>query len=174
VPLPAVSRVVALRAGVGDENQICQALRTLDPQARVAHLAYTNTITPPQKIKPDSGIFLEFAPIYRRYDVAYEEQQDPSLKDGLRALDANLTVFPPLRLRSWNTGWTCLVSRTGRSRRKASLEQDVFLADVETYARRGIRHVTSFAAWIDHDYQERYGDLSFIDQYGEGLQRGEQ
>ncbi len=153
------------------ENQICQALRTLDPQAQVAHLAYTNTITPPQKIKPESGVFLEFAPINRRYDAAYVEQQDPSLSDGLRALDANLRVFPPETtqvLEYWLD-----VSRFSHWKRpgvKLPWNRDVFLADVETYAKRGIRHVTTFAAWIDRDYHDRYGDLSFIGQYGEGLQ----
>ena len=39
-------------------------------------------------------MFLEYAPISRRYDVPYERQQGPNDRDGLPALDANLEVFP--------------------------------------------------------------------------------
>jgi hypothetical protein len=47
--------------------------------------------------------------------------------------------------------------------------REVFLADVETYRRRGIRHVTTFAAWIDGEYKDRFGNLDFIAEYGKGL-----
>ena len=32
--------------------------------------------------------------IKRRYDIPYEQQQDPKLAEGLHALEANLEVFP--------------------------------------------------------------------------------
>jgi hypothetical protein len=43
------------------------------------------------------------------------------------------------------------------------------VADVETYGKLGIRHVTAFVAWIDADYRDRFGDLTFILEYGQGL-----
>jgi hypothetical protein len=152
------------------ENRICRALREVDSKAQVAHLAYHNTLTPPVNVKPDQGVFLEFAPIKRRYDIPYEQQQDPKLAEGLPALDANLTVFPKDTaqvLEYWLD-----VSRFSRWKRpgvKLPWNKDVFLADVEAYRKRGIRHVTTFAAWIDADYQERFADLSFIQEYGQGL-----
>ena len=45
---------------------------------------------------------------------------------------------------------------------------EVFRSDLETYARRGVRHVTSFAAWIDADYVKRFGEPP-LDEYGQGL-----
>jgi hypothetical protein len=60
------------------------------------------------------------------------------------------------------SGWARPAKRLPRNKK-------VFLADVATYRHRGIRHVTTFAAWIDTDYQYRIGDLKFIDEYGEGL-----
>ena len=152
------------------ENRICRALREVDPKAQVAHLAYHNTLIPPKNVKPDQGIFLEFAPIKRRYDLPYEQQQDPNLAEGLHALDANLKVFPKDTaqvLEYWLD-----VSRFSRWKRpgvKLPWNREVFLADVETYRKRGIRHVTTFAAWIDAKYKERFGDLAFIEEYGEGL-----
>ncbi|HWB09044.1 MAG TPA: hypothetical protein VG826_07465 [Pirellulales bacterium] len=47
--------------------------------------------------------------------------------------------------------------------------KDVFLADVETYYKRGIRHITTFAVWIDADDERRFGNLDFMSEHGEGL-----
>lgn len=152
------------------ENRICRALRKVDPKAQVAHLAYHNTLVPPKNVKPDEGVFLEFAPIKRRYDIPYEKQQDPKLAEGLHALDANLEVFPKETaqvLEYWLD-----VSRFSRWKRpgvKLPWNKEVFLADVETYRKRGIRHITTFAAWIDAKYEERFGHLGFIGEYGVGL-----
>ena len=169
---PRCSELSASDQAVVVENGICQALRKLDPKAHVAHLAYMNTLPPPKKVKPEAGIFLEFAPINRRYDLPYEKQQDPKLADGLPALAANLQVFPKESaqvLEYWLD-----VSRFSRWKRPAvrlPWNKKVFRADVETYWKRGIRHLTAFAAWIDRDYENRFADLSFIGEYGEGLNR---
>jgi len=53
-------------------------------------------------------------------------------------------------------------SPDGNGRGKLRWKKDVFLADVETYRKRGIRHVTTFAAWIDADYKKRFGDSASL------------
>ena len=151
------------------ENRICRALREQDPKAQVAHLAYLNTLPPPKNIKPDEGVFLEYAPIKRRYDIPYErhEAQEAS---GLHALEANLQVFPKDTaqvLEYWLD-----VSRFSRWKRpgvKMPWKREVCVADVQTYRKLGIRHITTFACWIDADYRDRFEDLSFVAEYGEAL-----
>ncbi|MCC6125358.1 MAG: DUF4838 domain-containing protein [Pirellulales bacterium] len=152
------------------ENHLCRALRKSEPQAQVAHLAYTNTLQPPKKVKPEAGVFLEYAPIFRRYDIPYERQQDPKHKDRLSALDANLEVFPKDTAQVLEY-WLDISRFSGWKKNSTKLpwKKEVFLADLETYRKRGIRHVTSFAAWIDAAYRDHFGDLSFIDEYGAGL-----
>ena len=76
------------------ENHLLRALRGHDPRASLAHLAYLNSLSPPAKVKPEPGVFLEYAPIKRRYDTPYEKQSDPGQPDGLSALDANLAGVP--------------------------------------------------------------------------------
>jgi hypothetical protein len=152
------------------ENAMCQALRRLDPKAQVAHLAYHGTLQPPKQVKPAEGVFLEYAPIQRRYDIPYEQQQKPGDRDSLSALDANLEVFPKDTaqvLEYWLDA--SRFSQWKRPSVKLPWKKDVFLVDLETYRRRGIRHVTTFAVYIDADYRTRYGDLGFIDEYGAGL-----
>jgi hypothetical protein len=152
------------------ENRMVQALRKPDAKARIAHLAYMNTLPPPKKVKPGEGVFLEYAPINRGYDTPYERQKGPKVADGIHALDANLEVFP--RETAQVLEYWLDVSRFSRWKRPAvrlSWDRGVFEADVAAYRRRGIRHVTSFAAWIDADYKKRFGNLVFIAEYGEGL-----
>lgn len=151
------------------ENRICQSLRSVDPKAQVAHLAYSNTLKPPRNVKPDDRVFLEFAPIRRRYDIPYA-RQTARIADRLDALDANLEVFP--RDTAQVLEYWLDVSRFSRWKRpgvKLPWNKEVFLADVETYRKRGIRHITTFAAWINADYKKRFGDLTFIKEYGRGL-----
>lgn len=151
------------------ENQLCRALRTHDPIAQVAHLAYLDTLLPPKKVQPVEGVFLEYAPIKRSYDVPYE-QQHAAGHDGLDALDANLEIFPKDTAQILEY-WLDLSRFSGWKRPTGRLpwKRDVFLADVKTYRRRGIRHITTFAAWIDADYQRQHPDLGFIAEYGQGL-----
>jgi len=152
------------------ENSLLAALRRLESRAQFAHLAYANTLRPPAKVRPDPGVFLEYAPIARRYDIPYAMQRGPADKDGLQALEANLRVFPPDTaqvLEYWLDA-----SRFSQWKRPAvriPWNRQVFLSDVRTYSALGIRHVTTFAAWVDADYLKRFGDLAFLDEYGAGL-----
>ena len=152
------------------ENYMAKALRGYDPRAQLAHLAYGTTLAAPRRVKPEPNVFLEYAPIARRYDIPYTEQMNA--KDGLANLDANLRVFPSTSaqvLEYWLD-----VSRFSRWRRPAARlpwSRDVFLADVRAYAERGIRHITSFACYIDADYVKRYGEPRAILEYGAGLQQ---
>jgi hypothetical protein len=150
------------------ENRLCRALRDVDAEARLSHLAYANTMAAPKKVKPAEGVFLEYAPIHRRYDAPLEQQRQ--LPEGLAALDANLKVFPAATaqvLEYWLD-----VSRFSHWQRPAvrlPWRPGIVAADVHTYGKRGIRHITSFAAWVDGEYQKRFGDLDFIDGYGQQL-----
>jgi hypothetical protein len=154
------------------ENHILRALRQHhDPAASVCHIAYGPTLTPPQQVRPDPGIFLEFAPITRSHDRPFAEQTEPTLVDRLEVFDANLLLFPrdtAQVLEYWLdnsrfSGWR-------RPAKKLPWNNAVFRADVEAYAQRGIRHVTSFACYIDAEYVQLHGEpWTAIHEYGQGL-----
>lgn len=156
------------------ENHLLKALRQVEPRARLAHLAYARTLEPPRQVKPAPGIFLEFAPIQRRYDVPFSqrEAQAGGTTHGrlLDALDANLDWFGREGAQALEY-WLDLSRFSGWKRqnvRPIPWKDEVFRDDLETYARRGIRHVTTFAAWLDGDYVTRFGDPP-VDRYGAGL-----
>ena len=160
------------------ENAMVKALRSHDPRATLAHLAYRNTLVPPIQVKPDPGIFLEFAPIDRTWNQPLKQRDSRSwnpssdLTHGkiLDLLDANLQLFDRQSaqvLEYWLD--VSLFSRWKRPARKLPWRSDVLLEDIKTYAQRGIRHVTSFAVFIDADYVRRFGAPTFVDEYGRGL-----
>jgi len=156
------------------ENHVVEALRRTDERATLAHLAYHNTLQPPAQVKPHPSVFLEYAPIHRRYDIPYADQSGAEAPDGLPALDRNLMVFPKETaqvLEYWLDA-----SRFSKWRRQAGKlpwNRDIFISDLRTYAARGIRHVTTFAVWVDAEYVKTYGEPSFVTEYGAGfLQAG--
>jgi len=150
-------------------NHLLRALRGTDPKAQLAHLAYANTLPPPKQTKPAPGIFLEYAPINRRYDVPYAAQRGQSEQDRLEMLDANLAVFGAQNAQVLEY-WLDVSRFSGWKKPAVKLpwNTDVFAADLDTYGARGIRHVTSFAVFIDADYLARHGEPP-LDEYGAKL-----
>ncbi len=147
-------------------NAILKALRKHDGRATLAHLSYANTLFPPQQVRPDKGIFLEFAPMHRRWDIPLESKDDPRHVRALEALDANMEVFdgPSAQVLEY---WidASLRSNFERPAVRVDLNSDVLAADVEAYRRRGITRITSFACFIDADYVQRHG-LPPVEEYG--------
>lgn len=158
------------------ENHMLRAIRRVDERASLAHLAYARTLAAPTQVRPEPGIFLEFAPIERRYDTPLAQRAVPTERKNmthgqlLDALDANLAWFGrdgAQALEYWLD-----VSRFSAWKRAKTVEipwrAEVFADDLATYARRGIRHVTTFAAWLDGDYVKRWG-IAPVRAYGKGL-----
>jgi hypothetical protein len=152
------------------ENHVYKALREQNDKALLAHLAYSRTLAPPNQVKPEEGVFLEYAPMKRRYDIPYSQQTDRTQVDDLHLLDANMKVFHSETaqvLEYWLD-----VSRFSEWKKpavKLPWNRKVLLEDLDTYYSRGIRHITTFAVWIDADYLKRYGEPTFIAEYGAGL-----
>ena len=59
------------------ENRMLESIRTYDPQATLAHLAYYSSLQAPRKVKPHEGIFLEFAPFQRRLASKSSQPRQP-------------------------------------------------------------------------------------------------
>lgn len=156
------------------ENRMLRAIRTVDPEAKLAHLAYSMFMDPPRKVRPEEGIFLEFAPIYRSWDVPLTQEDALCPRgypvtngDNLRWLDANLEVFPAddaVVLEYWLD--VSLFSRWKQPAVELPWRPDVCRSDLATYARRGLRNVTSFAVYMDSSYFARFPSLEPVREYG--------
>lgn len=154
------------------ENEMLRALRRVDARATLAHLAYARTMEPPVQVKPASGIFLEFAPIGRTWSEPISRREAKEGQHGryLDWLDSNLAVFgrDDAQVLEYWLDVSLFSSWKRDAKKKLPWQRDVFLQDIAAYADRGIRHVTSFAAYMDADYVRQYGEPP-VDEYGNGL-----
>lgn len=150
-------------------NRLLHAVREVDPDATLAALCYANTLNVPSAVRPEPGVFLEFAPIERS---AERPLADPTVDSHARlveALDAALGFYGTEGAQaldywldcSWYSGW----KRPSQAVRYSS---EVLRADAAFYASRGIRNVTCFGAWLDPDYFARFGVPPVVD-YGRAL-----
>ena len=160
------------------ENRMLEAIREVDPEAMVAHLAYYRTLEAPAKVKPDQGIFLEFAPIFRSWErplcdtaaVAHPDFPPMTNGENLRYLEDNLKVFPAstaVVLEYWLD--VSLFSRWKKPAVELPWNGDVFRQDISTYASYGIRNVTSFAVYMDDAYFARFPSTAALKEYGTAL-----
>ena len=163
------------------ENRMIKELRTVDPEAQLAHLAYHGTLSAPRKVNPAEGIFLQFAPIERSWEKPLAEhlpgeflnnQQFLKGVTHLQYLKENLEVFPvetAVVLEYWLD--VSIFSKWKKPAVKLPWNKAVFDADIKSYGDLGIRNITSFAVYIDDKYIETYQDLSFLKEYGDGFDR---
>ncbi|MEW5974583.1 MAG: DUF4838 domain-containing protein [Acidobacteriota bacterium] len=157
------------------ENRIVRELRKTNAKASLAHLSYRGTLQPPTQVKPEDGVFMEFAPIERTFalrlrpltDRRHRARKDvPSNGELMDLLDANLAVFPSSSaqiLEYWLDA--SAFSRWTRPARQLPWDRDVLAADVAQYRQRGIPHITSFAVFLDAEYLRRYGEPP-LSEYG--------
>lgn len=140
------------------ENAIVKALRAeIDPAATLSHLAYYHTLMPPTKVKPHEALFLEFAPI-KRWELT--KRRDPLVEGGkdLRELDALLKVFPVETaqiLEYWLD--ESLFSGWKRPYVKMPWNGPLTREEVKAYAKRGIRHFTTFGVYLGDEYIRSHG-----------------
>ena len=165
--------------GLMYENVILEGLRSVDPEAMVAHLAYEATTPAPTCVKPVEGVFLEWAPFYRRWDKplsdreAIREGQKWSHGDYLDMLEANLKIFPAETAQVLEY-WLDVSQRSNWTKPQKDLgwtpeAKAAFYDDLKTYAGYGIRNITSYGVYIDEAYLDMFKDVSFIEDYGYGL-----
>lgn len=163
------------------ENHILKALRRhVDPGATLSHISYSHTLAAPSRVKPEPGIFLEFAPILRdlgkpiadrtaKTSRPHDQHPDPATNGGyLDILEANLALFgadSAQILDYWLD--VSLFSRWNKPAVKLPWNEAVCRADVSTYRQLGIHHITTFATYIDADYVARHGDpQNILNAYG--------
>lgn len=159
------------------ENIVIDALRSFDDKAMLAHLLYDNTMQyPSTKVSPKEGIFLQFAPINRRWDYSIA---NASARKGnyqthgymTDCLKEHLKIFPAETaevLEYWldvtmSSSWKKPVKKI------AQWYPSVYQQDIAYYASLGIRNIVTYGMWIGGEYLNSFGDIQFVKDYGNGL-----
>ncbi len=150
-------------------NRLQRALRKAHRGARVSYLAYRGTLPPPERVAPDDGVFLEFAPIARCYRHALDDEGCAVNRRHAAALDA---------LVAWSGGagfhvteyWLDASRHSGwrRPAQKIPATGELIARDVAFYAARGATSIASYAVMCDAAYWDHFGPPPLAD-YGAAL-----
>ena len=148
---PSEQQMLALNAALRE-------IRKRIPEARMAYLAYMDSILPPQAVTPEKGVFLEYAP-FEKYTakgedapekIAREKEMIPALMDCFAREDRRVLEY--WYDNSLYSGWKKppkrFVPDEGRMR-----------TDIEEYRRMGFSEIATFACFLGADYEELHGEV---------------
>lgn len=139
-------------------NEILREIKKKNPSAKMAYLAYCETLAPPTAIKPHSDIFLEYAP-FEKYTaegenaaelIKKEEDMLPSLLEFFGAENSRVLEY-------WYDN--SLYSKWKKPPKKFVLNENQLNADVEFYIGKGFLHISTFACYLGDDYEALYGEV---------------
>ncbi|MFX0098410.1 MAG: DUF4838 domain-containing protein [Candidatus Hodarchaeota archaeon] len=144
-----------------------EGIKEVNSKGKISYLAYNMTIEPPRKVKPEQDVFLEFAPISRKFNKSIGDESNPAnvnyskkLKDLIRVFgkdDAHVLEY-------WLDD--SLFSKYMEFRRvKLPFYPEVLEKDVKFYKSLGFDSITSFAAFLDEKYVKKNGNPP-IKEYG--------
>lgn len=136
-------------------NAILRGLRTQIPEAKLAFLAYQSTLTAPTQIRPESGIFLEYAPIKRPFDQPVR-QGLAGQKANMQALLEYFGTEDAKALEYWYDN--SLFSKWKKPPQPFVPRNDLIPEDIAYYRELGFRNISSFACFLGEDYEALYGE----------------
>lgn len=147
---PSDQQYIALSAALDE-------IRRHIPNARMAYLAYVDTIAPPTLAHSNRGLFLEYAP-FEKYTAKGE--------DAAARIECERGMLAPLLdyfgrddakvLEYWYDN--SLFSRWKKPPARFSLNDDAMLRDIRDYKALGFDRITTFACFLGDDYEALYGE----------------
>lgn len=139
-------------------NAILSKIKEKNPLAKMAYLAYFETITPPTDIKPLEGIFLEYAP-FEKY-TATGENAAKAIKKEQEMLTPLLRFFGTENSRVLEYWYdNSLYSEWKKPPKKFMLDVTCLNSDVAYYIKKGFSHISTFACYLGDDYEELHGEV---------------
>jgi len=146
-------------------NAMQRGVRQVRPKGKIAYLAYYNTLEVPA-VKPENGIFLEYAPIARRFDKPIYDPENGSSADTLKALLNFFGKEDSEVLEYWMDN--SLFCKWKLPYKKLELNTDVLVQDVAYYRALGFEFITSFGCFLNADYAAEFGEPP-VETYGKIL-----
>ena len=139
-------------------NAMQRAIRKRIPDARMAYLAYVDSIIPPKKTKPSEGVFLEYAP-FEKY-TAKGEDAPVLIKREKEMLSALLNFFGKRGskvLEYWYDN--SLYSNWKKPPVKFTLNDSAMRTDIAEYRSFGFEGIATFACYLGRDYEILHGSV---------------
>ena len=141
-------------------NAILRRIREDRPEARLAYLAYFDTLAVPSKVTPEPGIFLEYAPM-EKY-VAKGNDREERIAAEFRLIDPLLDFFGRKESRVLEYWYdNSMYSNWTKPPKSFTPDDEAVLKDAAFYREKGFRSIASFGCFLGPDYEELYGEPDF-------------
>ena len=152
-------------------NAMLREIKKIFPDARMPYLAYLDCIKPPINVKPDPGVFLEYAPFkkYTASDAELERQREE--REMLTPLIEAFGSEEMKVLEYWYDN--SIFSGRVRPPKRFTLDTEAMHRDVLNYASLGFESVTSFACFLGGDYHELWGEVD-VAPYAAAIREAEE
>jgi len=146
-------------------NGIVKALKKRNPDARVAYLAYIDTVSPPVKVCAEDGVFLEYAP-FRKYTAKGDDA--PLLIRLEKEMLSSLIKFFEGRPRKVLEYWydNSLFSHWTKPPQPFVLNGEAMKRDIEEYRKIGFDMISTFACFLGAEYEQLHGEVD-VKPFGE-------
>ena len=139
-------------------NRMLREIKKQNPNARIAYLAYKDSIVAPEAVKADAGVFLEYAP-FEKY-TAKGSNADMLIAREREMIKHLMQAFvnePKQVLEYWYDN--SLFSNWQKPPRKFTLDSDAMRSDIESYKEIGFDVISTFACFLGKDYEDLYGEV---------------
>ena len=139
-------------------NAVARKLRESDPDARVAYLAYIDTLEIPENADVESGVFLEYAP-FEKYTAKgeYAQQRIEKAREMLVPLMKFFDKEPPKVLEYWYDN--SLFSGWKKPPKQFRLDEKELFENVNEYHSLGFDYISTFACFLGEDYEALFGEV---------------
>ncbi len=143
-------------------NRMLCEIRKHFPDARMAYLAYVDSIVPPSKVKVGDGIFLEYAP-FEKYTANNENAKELIARERemIVPLMKTFDKEPKKVLEYWYDN--SMFSLWKKPPKRFVLNKEEMLEDIEQYRETGFDCISTFACFLGKDYEELYGAVDITD-----------
>ena len=140
-------------------NAMVEGVRRVDPLGSVPYLAYRDTLNAPTAVKPAQGVFLEFAPIWRKPDYAINDPSCPENAQEISSIPDLLALFGTKDsqvLEYWLDN--SLYSKWTYPPQPFKAYDDIIAQDIAYYRDLGFERITTFACYLGKDYIDLHGE----------------
>ena len=152
-------------------NRMLEEIKKVDPEAELAYLAYYSTLTPPEKIKPAEGLFLEYAPIDRDHHTPLSCADNEKNKSQNQFIKELIQFFGEKNAKVLDYGLdNSLFSNWTKPPKAFNADENVIQADFDYYADLGFRDISCFACYLGEDYEALHGEPD-IKPFADAFQR---
>ena len=140
-------------------NRIIKELKKEIPDAQLAYLAYFGSMNVPTTVKPEKGIFLEYAPFERDANKKLSES-NPDEEKIVALLNffgrKNAKVLEYWYDNSMYSNWT-------KPPKQFIPNHELIRDDIKYYRALGFKDISSFACFLGFDYELLFGEPDLQD-----------